>query len=140
VQKALTIQKGTTLTIPNNTDVDIFADLASDEDNDADFDTTDANADTDTDSNDEVPGADSETGSADEESLTEIPDGALSVQEFAELLTFADRRPFGYVLPQSVYQWANAKNGNAPVVKVKMAGEKASRTYILNDSNQAVEA
>jgi hypothetical protein len=96
---------------------ELFDDMATDVENEETEDTEE----TETSEDNESP------------ALPEVPEGAISVTDFAALLTFTEGNPYGYVVPQAVYQAVRAKRDPLPHVLVKTEDDNAPRVYVLRD-------
>lgn len=122
-------------------DVDLFEDLDTDAASEAEA--TDSEPETDADA-EEI--GDAATGESEEkpvETVPSIPDGAVSVTEFAQYVTQElmkakisageDLDGTEYTVPQAVYQTVKAQRDRIPHVLVRAENETEARVYILKD-------
>lgn len=126
-----------------NTDVDLFADIQTSDTDDASApvsDSTDAATDGATDE-----GSDSQTETEEPavETVAVVPDGCMSVTEFAaymtqnlmreKILAGEDLDMSEYVVPQAVYQTVKAQRDRIPHLLVKGPEDTEARVYIKRD-------
>jgi len=130
----------------SNTDVDIFAGIETAGTSTATDDTSTENVTeaTSGDSQDSATdGSGDATVDAPVETVAEVPDGAMSVTEFAAHMTQAlmkakitaglDLDANDYVVPQSVYQTVKAQRERIPHILVKGPDDAEPRVYIKRD-------
>lgn len=128
------------------TELDLFSDMTDESDkteNDENLDETEPETVTEPEN-----GAEAENGEDEDESdsaenvmsrptVSEVPEGAVSVTDFAMALTFLEGNPYGYVLPQEVYQAVKAKKKPLASVLVKTEDANQPRVYVLKDEAMA---
>lgn len=130
-----------------STGLDLFSDMSETNDPDLNPDQTEETEDnsvsdeseTDEESTNEDEnsenGAENENSEETEEILSEVPEDAVSVTDFAMELTFMkndEGNPqYGYIIPQEIYQLVRAKNNPLPHVLVKTADDNQPRVYVL---------
>ena len=111
---------------------DLFDTMTDEQPEPDESDTSDeTEADTNGEAEETEESAEAETD--DRPTVSEIPEGAMSVTDFAALLTLTEGNPYGYVVPQSVYQAVKAKNNPLPHVLVKTEDDNQPRVYVLRD-------
>jgi hypothetical protein len=112
------------------TDMDLFSDMTAEETPEPETDENPTEDETETQESDETDESTDENQEP-EATVSEIPAGAVSVTDFAKTLTFLPDNPYGYVVPQAVYQAARAKKNPLPHVLVKTEDDNQPRLYIL---------
>lgn len=101
---------------------------------------TDTSSDSDVESNDSDTDSDSETDEAAKVILSSVPEGAMTVGDFAAMLTytFVEGQPgvpaYGQVLPPSVYQAVTAKKNPIAHAYVQQSGDSKPKLYILPEA------
>lgn len=127
-------------------DVDLFADITADDSTNEAPSATDANGSTEATEPSDAAN-ESEQNESPVETVATVPDGAMSITEFAAFMTKTlmrqkfeageDLDNSEYVVPQAVYQTVKAQRDRIPHVIVKGSDDTEGRVYILKDEATA---
>src|SRR6185503_20555389 len=121
------------------TELDLFSDMTAETET-GDDENLDETETVESDDTEETEDEEAETTEDTRPTVSEIPEGAVSVTDFAMALTFLPDNPYGYVVPQAVYQAAKAKKDPLPHVLVKTEDDNQPRLYILKEEALAAWA